>query len=121
MIPSPWAGVLLALGTFRLWRIVGWDDFPPILRVRDWLTRARLTTRGTMNARMGQTGEPTTVVVEYGRPLLAHFLGCSYCAGFWVSVGVYLAWLWQPTWVMYGMAPLALSAAVGLIGKRLDP
>jgi hypothetical protein len=57
---------------------------------------------------------------SYRRPLLAHFLFCAYCVGFWISLLVYLAWVFFPTEAVYGAAPFALSAAVGMLAKNLD-
>jgi hypothetical protein len=93
-IPSPWVAVVLTLGTFRLLRLLGWDEFPPVLKAREWLL--------------------------HGRPLLGDLWGCPFCLGWWLSLAVYLLWLWQPTGTLYGAAPFALSGAVGLIAKNLD-
>ena len=93
-IPSPWAAIVLTLATFRLLRLIGWDEFPPVAIVRERMLK--------------------------GRDLLGHLWGCPFCLGFWVSVAVYLLWLWQPAVVMYAAAPFALSAAIGLMAKGWD-
>lgn len=103
MLPPPWTGIVLTLAAFRLARLVGWDDFPPIRRTRDWLVGAGDQLTGPR------------------RRLLDDFLGCPWCQGFWLSAGVYVAWLLEPTGTLYAAAPFALSAAVGLIAKNLDP
>ncbi len=121
MIPSPWVGLVLALAVFRACRLIGWDDFPPVMRARGWVTGQHETTSGSANARMGVTGEGVTREIGWRRPLLAHFLGCAYCLGAWLSVAVYAAWLAEPTWTLYGTFPFALSAAVGIIARRGDP
>lgn len=93
-IPSPWVAAILTLGTFRLLRLLAWDEFPLVLRAREWLLR--------------------------DRSLLAALWTCPFCLGFWLSLAVYLLWLWQPTGTLYGAAPFALSGVVGLIAKNLD-
>jgi hypothetical protein len=65
--------------------------------------------------------EQPTVTVVYGRPQIAHWLACPFCQGFWVSLAVYLAWVFEPRWTLYAVAPFAISAAVGLIARNLDP
>ncbi len=94
MTPSPWPAVILTLGTFRLLRLLAWDEFPPVARLRN--------------------------VLLYPRSLLIDLFSCPFCLGFWLSLAVYLLWLWQPAGTLYGAAPFALSGAVGLIAKNWD-
>ena len=112
MIPHPWVALWLALAAFRLTRFVGWDDFPPVAVVRGWLG-------GENDVRQGV--ELYGNGVFYRRPTLTKFLHCAWCAGFWVTASVYILWLWFPRATLYGLAPFALSAVVGLIAKHLDP
>lgn len=122
MIPSPWVGLILALAAYRITRLIGWDDLPPIAKARWWLLGARTVgTSASTSAGMGLTSETTTWVTTYRRPLLAHFIHCAFCLGFWCSVVVYVAWLEVPTQTLYAAVPLALAAVVGLIAKQLDP
>lgn len=121
MIPGPLASFVLALAVFRLWRIIGWDDFPPLVRARGWLTGAHKVTRGSTNARMGITNEPVENEIAYRRPLLAHFLSCTYCSGFWIALGFYGAWRLWPGPTLAVAFVLALSAAAGILAKIYDP
>jgi hypothetical protein len=121
VIPSPWVGLVLALAVYRLCRLAGWDHFTPIARARTWLYGATVTNSASTNARLGVTNESVEVTWTYRRPMLAELLSCAFCLGWWISLAVYLAWLWKPEWTLYGAAPLALSAAAGLIAKNLDP
>jgi len=54
------------------------------------------------------------------RENLATFLTCAWCAGFWISVVVWGAWLLAPHATLVAAVPWALSAAVGLVAKHLD-
>lgn len=112
VIPDPWVGVILAFGAFRLARLVGWDDLPPIQKLRNRLTGQVIRYMPT------QSTEP---VYAWKRPLLAHFLACPYCQGFWIALAVYLGWVANARVTLYALAPFALSAAVGIIARRLDP
>ncbi len=111
MIPGPWVGLVLALAVFRACRLAGWDNFPPIVRLR-----ARIT-----GERVMRSASSTKPIIEHRRPLLAEFIGCAFCLGAWLSLGAYLAWRFAPTETLYAAAPLALSAAAGIIAKVLDP
>jgi hypothetical protein len=110
VIPSPWVAVVLALAGHRLMRLAGWDDLPIILRARTWVNG-------------GVDG------VQWGRPSVAHFVGCAYCLGFWISLVEYLVWVaaGHPgampfrSWMLYPAGVLALSSAVGIISRTLDP
>ena len=121
MIPSPWIGVVLALATFRVVRLIGWDDFPPFVRARNWVTGAKAGTRSTSNSALGVTREQPEVTWRYKRPLLADMISCAYCFGFWVSLVAYIAWRFAPTETLYIAAPFALSGAVGITARMLDP
>jgi hypothetical protein len=121
VIPSPWVGLVLALGVYRIVRLVGWDDFPPVERARDWAVGAHLVQRGTAAALGGLTSEEPEYVWVYDRPLLNHFLHCPFCQGFWISVAAYVAWLEEPKWTLYVLFAFAVSGVVGLIAKNLDP
>jgi hypothetical protein len=110
MLPSAWVGLVLALAAFRLCRLIGWDDLPPIVRFRNRITGADFI----------RTTEPTPGYWVFKRPLLAHFLGCAFCLGFWISAAVYTTWRFWPVACIYACAPFALSTAVGLLAKNLD-
>jgi hypothetical protein len=167
VIPHPWPALVLVLAAYRWTRLGGWDDWPPIYRVRAWIigetwvpvwideVRALLAAGQTLEAqkelllrtpavdteaealaRMGVGGEPVepslpgkqpsseadAVRPAYSRPTLAHLVHCPFCLGWWVSLATYVLWLALPDpWMMALAAPFALSGAVGLIAKNLDP
>lgn len=113
MIPAALVCVVLTLGAFRLARLVGWDDLPPVEKLR-----AKLIGEVAYYNDVERKGAP---IYRYRRPALAKFVHCPWCQGFWVSLLVYLAWLAWPTGTVYALAPFALSAAVGLLARNLDP
>lgn len=112
---------MLALAVYRLCRLAGWDTFPPIARARAWVVGLQVATTGSTNARMGVTNEAVQQTVTFRRPLLAEFLGCAFCLGFWLSVLVVACWRLEPDWTLRVCFVLALSATAGLIAKQLDP
>lgn len=121
MIPSPWVAVILTLGAFRALRLLAWDDLPPIVRVRAWVLGEQTHRTGSSNSLSGLTSEVPATTVSYRRPLLAHLWFCPFCLGFWLSIAVYLAWIFEPRITLYIAAPFALSATIGLLAKNLDP
>lgn len=114
MIPSPWIAVVLALGTYRIVRLIGWDDWPYAVRLRHWLGGRNERNKGEKVFANDERG-------TYMHPTVAKFISCPWCVGFWLSVIVYLAWRFAPTETLYALAPFALSAAVGLIARNWDP
>lgn len=112
VVPSPWEFLILALGAYRLTRLIGWDDLPPIARLRGRIMGEHRYTNST------EAREP---IVVYRRPVLAHFLHCPFCQGFWVCVAVYCCWLAVPKWTLVGLLVFALNAVVGLTARNLDP
>ena len=111
MIPGPWIGIVLALAVFRLYRLLAYDDFPPVERARAWVLGEKIS--------KGPYVDGNHYV--YDRPLLAKFWQCPFCLGFWLSAVVYVLWIYWPTGTLYGSFAFALSGAVGLITKQLDP
>lgn len=48
------------------------------------------------------------------------FITCPWCAGFWISVAWWIAWLITPDWTLWAATPWAISAVVALVAKNLD-
>lgn len=122
ILPGPWVALVLALAAFRLLRLAGWDDFPPVYRVRAWLIGEHWVTETVEVDLPGKqpSSEAAGVRPAYRRPLFAHFVHCPFCIGFWISAAVYTAWVFAPTETLYAAAPFALSGTIGLIAKNLD-
>ena len=121
VIPSPWVAVILVLGTMRILREVSYGDFPPVERLRNWVMGAHVVRSGSQNALNGLTSEQPTTGVSYRRPTLAKFIQCVWCSGFWISTAVYLGLVFEPRYIIYGLAPFALSSGSALVVKWLDP
>lgn len=100
---TPLEFVIVALGAFRLTRLVGWDTITAPLRTR------------LLGA--DDSGKPTRAAPRWGA---AGFVHCAWCVGFWVSVAAFAAWEFQPDATLIVMTPLALSAVVGVVSKNLD-
>lgn len=121
ILPSPWVGLVLGLGAFRLMRLLSYDSFPPFERARGWILGEETVTVGSAATRMGITNEDPQVSVRYRRPLLAELVHCAFCLGLWLAGGIYAAWLLEPRWTIYAAVPFALSSFVGLVARNLDP
>lgn len=115
MIPEPFEFLLLALVAYRTWRLVAEDeilDWP-----RNWLVRLPRDWK-----------EGDSIPRAY-REKLALFITCPWCAGAWISLVVYIAYLGTlgsgpdtAGEVVVGLGVwFAISCSVGLIRSKLDP
>lgn len=110
MIPEWFQYILLVLAAYRAWRLIAVDDITD--RPRRYITR------------LAKDGQMTK---EY-REELALFLNCPWCAGAWVSLIAYIAYLgtlgeWPDTAgeVVVGVGVwFSISTLVGLIRNNLD-
>lgn len=124
--PTMFQAAVLVFGAYRLTRLVGWDDFPPVAVTRAWILGERwvLPVQGDAEPNFAGKQPPDTDVdevhVTYDRPLLAHLVHCPFCVGWWISLAVTVLWVFFPTESIYTLAPFALSGAVGIIAKNLD-
>ena len=105
-IPQPYELFLLAVASFRVWRLLAEDDI--LDGPRMWLLR------------LPREWQPESPIPEQYRDKWATFLTCPWCLGFWVSLGLYLSWVWQSEWTLIVATVFTISAAVGLIRNVLD-
>jgi hypothetical protein len=127
-VPDPWPALLLALATFRVVRLVGWDDLT--IPARRWLTGVgdadhhRIATFVDEVVEKGGdpwTGATPPLPISERRFYLSRLVRCPWCLSVHTSLVVYVSWLWQPR-VTLGIATVAaLSAVVGLTARWLDP
>lgn len=87
---TPVEFLTLSLATFRIVRLIGVDDFPPIKAVRDRLIK-----------RFGEDH------------LIVEAASCPWCASMWLGAGVVMAARWP--WARRALMVPALSAAAGLL------
>lgn len=130
--PDVWPGILLALAAFRITRLVGWDDLTiPIRRRITGMSDAEHHHWASWVNQMQERGlDPFDPQTEAGarvppvsprRFYVSKLIHCPWCAGWWISVCVWLAWLAWPAFVVWACVPFAVSAIVGLVSKQLDP
>lgn len=114
IVPGPWEFVLLALGAFRLSRLIGWDTITAGLR-------ERITGFTDDNAASIEDLPSGGSRSRRARVYLSTMIRCPWCQGFYVSALVYVAWVGLPRLTLASCAVLSISSAVGLIAKNLDP
>lgn len=108
---SPLWLIVNALVAYRLTRLWTEDSLPPLPRLR-WRIRHHLEVR--LSRRDQDTREDW--IRYYGGHPLEPLLDCAWCAGFWISLAVFLAASLIPLTIWAFLAvPLALSAVVGLL------
>ena len=88
-VPDWYELILLALAAFRTWKLVGEDTI---------------------------LDRPRAFVVKRGGEYVETLLECPWCAGFWISLGWWGAFLLWPHGSIVAAVPLAISALVGLLG-----
>ena len=98
MIPEPYELVLLALAAGRVWKLIGDDRI--LDRPRDWAL-------GKLKSDPQET-------------YWADFLVCPWCAGFWIVLAWWVAWLIWPYGTLVFAGLWAISALVGLFGVTVD-
>lgn len=96
MVPEPYELVLLALAAWRTWKLIGDDVI--LDRPRLWVLR-----------KFGRHGSDR-------REYWTAFITCPYCAGFWISLLWWGAWLIEPYATLVAAGVWAISAIVGLTG-----
>lgn len=111
-VPAGVELVILALGAYRLTRFLGWDEWPPIAALRTWATGWRVPRHDE---------GPDPVLVRQRPAWLDQLFSCPFCLGWWVSLAVAVTWYVSPTFAVVALLPWALSGAVGLLAKNLDP
>lgn len=92
-IPDWWEATLLALAAWRVFQLLSADDLLE-------------TPRRYVTARLSDYWED--------------FITCPYCAGFWIAVVWWVAWLIWPHGTLVVAVPWALSAGVIAASKVLS-
>lgn len=116
--------VLNTLVAFRLTRLWVADELPPLPTVRQKLDH-------WADARWSKRTHPPLATQDRWRAIdrlklayadenpVKRLWDCYWCAGFWIALGTFLGATLIPAAVWPFIAlPLALSAAVGLLGSR---
>jgi len=103
-VPAVYELVLLALASYRLWRLLAEDD------ILDRPRRALL--------RLGSWQEGEDAPVGY-RAKLGEFLACPWCAGWWIALAWWGAWLLEPDWTLVAAVPFVLSALVAFANATM--
>jgi len=115
MIPPIYQFILLSLVAYRLWRLLAEDEI--LERPRRFIVR------------LPQTWEDNDPVPLTYRASLAAFLTCAWCMGFWISLLVYVGWMFtvgdhphSSSQVVTAIGVwFAISCVVGVIRSKLDP
>lgn len=115
-----WPLLILSLAIYSLTRLITKDSL--IDRQRDWFfdrfghegyTTKRRPTRGKFIV----TGDHYYVTVG---TYLGELVHCPWCMGFWVSLGLCLAFWAAPVAVTFALVPLALRVIPGVIEAVID-
>lgn len=103
-IPGWWQFALLALAAYRTFRLIAEDTI--LERPRRAILR--------LDPGWEEEGDPTgpDYRAEWG-----FFITCPYCAGFWISLAWWGAWLLWPHATVLVAVPWAIGAVVAFFAK----
>lgn len=104
-VPSWWELLLLALAAWRTFRLLAEDDI--------------LDTPRRKLLRLGKDWQPGSKPPDDYRFQLSEFITCPYCAGFWVAIAWWAAWLVWPHATTLLAVPLAINTVV-IAATKLD-
>lgn len=118
--------IILAIGSYSITRLVVTDTFPLFQNIRDWIKDRFPPDDHVMDRR-----PPDRIPVEHWRRASnnvfvvtkGHWIGelisCPWCAGWWVSLAVWVAFVLTPFWTIALLTPFALRAMVGGYANRV--
>ena len=124
-VPGAWAGVLLALATYRILRLVAVDEITAT--IRGWVCGIpdagyEIWAKHIEDAR-AEGHDPwqiSQVPLTPRRYYLAKLVHCPWCLGWWISLAVFAAYELWPHGTVVAAVPFALSAGCAIIGRNLD-
>lgn len=101
-VPDWWEAAILALGAWRIFHLLAYDDI--LDRPRNWVVGL----------------EPGSTRRAEGNESLMDFLECPFCFGFWIALATWGAWEIWPHGTLVFMIPWMLSAGVVAAHKVLS-
>lgn len=115
--------IILAIGSYSITRLIVTDDFPLFRIPRKWIKDRfppddyAMEVRPPSRVKWRRTSNGVYVVEE------GHWIGelisCPWCAGWWVSLAVWVSFLFLPTLTLGLLVPFALRALVGGYANRI--
>lgn len=120
--PNPIHLIILMLGTVSITRLITSDTFPPIASARNWVLRrfpfaGYVSDKPFEGYRNIQSGSS---YVSQDTTWIGSLLHCPYCIGFWVSLGVVVAWVLFPTATLWACLVMAIRWLTGALLNRFD-
>ena len=104
-VPSWWEALLLALAAWRIFRLLAEDEI--LNRPRRWALN--------LDRDWEEGDDPN----EDYRFAWGAWLTCPYCAGFWISLVWWGAWMIWPHGTVVAAVPLAINVVV-IAAAKLD-
>ena len=106
-VPDWYEIILLSLAAWRVFQLIADDDI--LDRPRRYVTR--------LGSQWQKEGDATPSGYRFR---LAEFITCPYCAGAWISLAWWGAWLIWPYGTVVAAVPFAISAGVVGAAKLLS-
>lgn len=122
-LPFWFVALMLLLGSYSVTRLVVTDTFPLFARPREWFKRRFPPTDTTWDSKPPRGTWKKLPDNRHYVVLKGHWFGdlidCPWCAGFWVSLGVWTTYLFFPTFILLAIPPLAFRAFVGGYANKI--
>lgn len=114
--------VILALGSYSITRLIVTDSFPLFEKPRKWILE-RFPAEGHASQIKPKRGTSRRTsnniyIVEEGH-WLGELISCPWCSGWWVSLAIWVAFMFIPEIVIIGLVPFALRAFVGGYANKI--
>lgn len=116
--------IILAIGSYSITRLVVTDDFALFRIPRNWIKDRfppddyAMESRPPDRIKDWRRTSNGLYVVQKGH-WLGELISCPWCAGWWVSLAVWAAFLLAPTLTLGILIPFALRALVGGYANRI--
>lgn len=112
-----WPLLILALGIYSITRLISIDSI--IDRQREWFYNQFPHEGFTTKKRPNEKRSTFIVTGDHYYVTVGHKLGemvhCPWCLGFWVSLGLFAAFVAWPVTTTFLLVPLALRVIPGMI------
>jgi hypothetical protein len=118
--------IILAIGAYSITRLIVTDDFPLFRNIRNWIKDRFPPDDYVMEKRPPERipsdhwrrASNGVYIVEKGH-WIGELISCPWCAGWWVSLAVWVSFILTPSWTIAILVPFALRAMVGGYANKI--
>jgi hypothetical protein len=113
---------VLTVGSYSITRLLVTDSFPLFERPRQWLFKnyppEGFASQSKPPRGVWRKTSNNIYVVDEGH-WLGELLSCPWCAGWWVSLAVYIGFVFAPAVTVFILVPFTMRAIVGGYANKI--